>query len=53
MAVVHKCDACKKAIVGERMTVDASSDFNRFEFCKKCAAPILAVLRKYKLTPSA
>ena len=51
MATVHKCDVCKKPISGERVMVDASGAFDRFEFCKKHGAPILSILKKYKLTP--
>jgi hypothetical protein len=49
MAIIHKCDACKKPIKGERTTVDTRGYRDRFEFCEKCAAPILAILKKYKL----
>ena len=49
MAIIHKCDACKKPIKGERMMVDTSPSYDRFEFCPQCAVPILAVLKKYKL----
>ena len=53
MAVIHKCDACKKSIAGDRTIVDrANYQFDRFELCQKCAAPILAVLKKYKLVPA-
>ena len=52
MATIHKCDACKKSIAGDRTTVDTPTPFSRFEFCTKCAAPILTVLKKYKLTPA-
>ena len=49
MAVIHKCDACKRAITGDRTSVDTRGYRDRFEFCAKCAAPILAVLKRYKL----
>jgi hypothetical protein len=49
MAIVHKCDVCKKPISGERVIVDASGALDRFEFCKKHGTPFLAVLKKYKL----
>ena len=49
MAVIHKCDACKRAITGERTVVDVANYTDRFEFCTKCAAPIHAALKKYKL----
>jgi hypothetical protein len=32
MAIVHKCDVCKKPISGEKVMVDASGSFDRFEF---------------------
>ena len=49
MSVIHKCDACKKPIVGARTTVNPATSYDHFEFCGKCAAPILATLKKYKL----
>ena len=51
MSVIHKCDACKKAIISAegRTTVDTFPAFNRYEFCSKCAAPIRNILKKYKL----
>jgi hypothetical protein len=48
MSVIHKCDACKKAIAADRTIVDVANHTDRFEFCKKCAAPIRSVLKKYK-----
>ena len=51
MAVIHKCDVCKKPISGERTSVDTPTAYNRFEFCKKHGAPILKVLKQYKLIP--
>ena len=44
MASVHKCDAYKKTIRGEPITVATRGLFDRSELCKKCAAPILGVL---------
>jgi hypothetical protein len=49
MATVHNCDACRKTIHGDGVTVGISAYFNRFELCKNCAAPILAILKKHKL----
>ena len=49
MSVIHKCDVCKKLIDRERTMVDTANYSNRFEFCSKCASPILAILKKYKL----
>jgi hypothetical protein len=51
MAVIHKCDACKKPITGKRLTVDVPAPYNRFEFCERCANPILAFLKRHKLAP--
>ena len=51
MAIIHKCDACKKPISGDRTSVDTPTAYNRFEFCKKHGAPILKVLKQYKLIP--
>ena len=51
MAIIRKCDACKRVIPGgDRTSVDTFSDYKHFELCNKCAAPILAVLKRYKLT---
>ncbi|MBI4088457.1 hypothetical protein HY418_03730 [Candidatus Kaiserbacteria bacterium] len=50
MATVHKCDVCKKPISGAPLVVSRSFS-DRFEFCNKCAAPILKALKKYKLAP--
>ena len=51
MAIIRKCDACKKVIRGtERTSIDTFDDYTHFELCNKCAAPILAVLKRYKLT---
>jgi len=50
MAIIRKCDACKKVIRGtERTSVDTFGDYKHFELCNKRAAPILAVLTRYKL----
>ena len=49
MAITHKCDACKKALTGDRTEVGIPASFTRFEFCAKCAGPILKVLKSYKL----
>jgi len=51
MVVIHKCDVCKKPISGERTSVDTPTAYNRFEFRKKHGAPILKVLKQYKLIP--
>ena len=50
MATVHTCDVCKKPIDGARVVVDATGAFDRFELCKKHGAPILKILKTYKLT---
>jgi hypothetical protein len=52
MATVHKCDVCKKAIPHDHITVGRSGIFDTVAFCKTHAAPILKVLKKYKLTTS-
>jgi len=52
MATVHKCDVCKKPIAGPSVDVQRFSPYLHFEFCMKCASPILTVLKKYKLTSS-
>ena len=49
MAVIHKCDTCKRAITADRSLVDVGNYAERFELCDTCAAPIRAILKKYKL----
>jgi hypothetical protein len=49
MAIIHKCDACKKSITGERTNVDVGNFAHRVELCGKCAAPIHTALKKMKL----
>jgi hypothetical protein len=49
MAITHKCDVCKKPLTGDRTEVGMPTAFTRFEFSAKCAAPILKVLKSYKL----
>ena len=50
MAIIRKCDACKRVIRGtERTSVDTFGDYKHFELCNKCAIPILALLKRYKL----
>ncbi len=54
MAIIRKCDACRRVIRGtERTSVDTFGDYKHFELCTKCAAPILAVLKRYRLVTSA
>jgi hypothetical protein len=51
MAIIHKCDACKRVIRGsERTSVETFADYKHVELCTKCAAPVLKILKKYKLT---
>jgi hypothetical protein len=52
MAVIHKCDVCKKPFTRQSVDVQQFGPYLHFEFCIKCAAPILAVLKKYKLLPA-
>lgn len=51
MVAVYKCDACKKTITGQSISVERSKPYIHFEFCNKCAQPIVksSVLKKYKL----
>lgn len=44
---VIKCDLCKKKIKSEPITAGFGF-FPKAELCKKCGAPILKFLRKYK-----
>jgi hypothetical protein len=52
MAVIHKCDVCKKPITGQSVDVQEFSPYRHFEFCKTHAAPIIKILKKYKLAPT-
>lgn len=49
--LVRKCDKCKKRILDADRTavVTAGVGYDKFEFCKKCGAPFVRTLRKYKL----
>jgi len=47
--LVEKCDACNKTIPDRQSGVHVRDGYTNFEFCKKCAAPVLAVLKRYKL----
>ena len=49
MATVHKCDVCKKRVSDTPVVVSRLLE-HRFELCDTHAAPILKVLKKYKLT---
>jgi hypothetical protein len=53
MAIIHKCDVCKKPIGSRPISVGRNGIFDSVEFCKTHAAPILKVLKKYKIAPSA
>jgi len=48
MATVHKCDVCKKPTSDTPFVVSRLFAL-RFELCDTHAAPILKVLKKYKL----
>lgn len=43
---VYKCDICKKEIKDQEVTVRASQSN---AFCRDCAKPVLAFLKKHKL----
>ena len=47
---VRKCDACKKTIPKGKGGVEVYVRYAPFELCEKCAVPVLAVLKKYKIT---
>jgi hypothetical protein len=50
--LVYKCDACKKPISEAKgdSALAISWGFARHHLCTKCAAPIVRVLERYKLT---
>jgi len=48
--LVYKCDACKKKISDARKSVSAGVGYHKHELCLKCGAPIVRILKKYKLT---
>ncbi len=49
MVVIHKCDVCKKPVGDKPITVGRSGIFDSVEFCRTHAAPILKILKRYKL----
>jgi hypothetical protein len=52
MAIIHKCDVCKKPTGKRPITVGRNGIFDTVEFCKSHAAPIIKILKKYKLAPT-
>jgi hypothetical protein len=52
MAIIRKCDGCNRVITrDEAVDVSVLEPYAHFELCKKCAAPIMAALKKLKLLP--
>lgn len=47
--LVHKCDRCKKTLTDRELTVKAGVGYDSYEFCKKCGAPIVRILKGYGL----
>jgi len=49
--LVYKCDACKKPIPESKRDSALAVGFGlaRNHLCKRCAAPIIRVLERYKL----
>ena len=49
--LVYKCDACKKPIPESRQDSALAVGFGlaRNHLCKRCAAPIVRILERYKL----
>jgi len=52
--LLYKCDACKKPISETKRDPALAVGFGlaRNHLCKKCAAPIVRILERYKLTTS-
>jgi hypothetical protein len=52
--LVYKCDACKKPISdqGADATLSVGIGMFRYHLCKRCAAPIVRALDRYKLATS-
>lgn len=48
MAIIRKCDVCKKPTGARPITVGRNGILDTVEFCKTHAAPI----KKYKLAPT-
>ena len=49
--LVYKCDACKKPIPDKSGSALAVGfDIARYHLCKKCAVPIVRILKNYKLS---
>lgn len=51
--LVHKCDRCKKRI-SDKERKDAPTagiGYKEYEFCRKCGASIVRLLKSYKLYP--
>ena len=47
--LVYKCDACKKTISDDQKAVTAGVGHYRHQLCLKCGAPIVRILKNYKL----
>jgi DNA-directed RNA polymerase subunit RPC12/RpoP len=45
----HQCDKCKKKIESSSDAVHAGVGWERFSFCSKCGAPIVELLKKFRL----
>jgi DNA-directed RNA polymerase subunit RPC12/RpoP len=50
--LIHKCDKCKKEIPSSSEAVNAGIGWERFSFCSKCGAPIVELLKKFRLMKS-
>jgi hypothetical protein len=52
--LVHKCNACEKPISDQRddTALSVGMGMFRYHLCKRCAAPLLRVLKGYELATS-
>jgi uncharacterized Zn finger protein (UPF0148 family) len=52
--LVYKCDACKKPISdqGDDTALPVGIGMLRYHLCKRCATPLVRVLKGYKLATS-
>jgi predicted RNA-binding Zn-ribbon protein involved in translation (DUF1610 family) len=50
--LIHQCDKCKKEIASSSDAVHAGVGWERFSFCPKCGAPIIELLKKFRLMKS-
>jgi len=49
--LVHTCDRCKKPITDFRSVIKSGVGLDVYEFCTKCGASIVRILKNYLLIP--